>query len=142
MTTTTEQNKAVIRRFFDAWNSRQLAVFDELIAPDVVRHCEATPGVEVRNLDQVKDFLRQDLAVFPDSVQTPKLLVAEGDLVAAWTTYEGTQQGPMGAFPPSGRQVQFDFGAVFRIAGGRIAEWWVTWDNVTILRKLGHLPSG
>ena len=139
MNTTTEQNKALIRRFFDAWNSRQPDAFDDLITPNVVRHCEATPGVEVRNLDQVKEFLRQDTAVFPDSVQTIKLLVAEGNLVAAWTTYEGTQQGPMGPFPPSGRRAQFDFGAVL---GGKIAEWWVTWDNMSILRALGHLPSG
>jgi predicted ester cyclase len=102
MSITIEQNKAVIRRFIDAWNSRQPDLFDDLIAPDVVRHCEATPGVEACNLDQVKEFLRQDTAVFPDSVQTIKLLVAEGNLVAAWTTYEGTQQGPMGPFPPSG----------------------------------------
>jgi hypothetical protein len=75
---------------------------------------EATvPLVEPSNWD----FLRQDTAVFPDSVQTIKLLVAEGDLVAVWTTYEGTQQGPMGP---------------------KIAEWWVTWDNMTILRALGH----
>ena len=142
MSTTTEQNKAIIRRFFDAWNRRQPDEFDDVIAPDVVRHCEATPGVEARNLDQVKEFLRQDTAVFPDSVQTIKRLVAEGNLVAAWTTYEGTQQGPMGPFPPSGRRAQFDFGAVFRIEGGKIAELWVTWDNMTILRALGHLPNG
>jgi len=140
--TTTEQNKAIIRRFLDAWNSRQPEAFDDLIAPDVVRHCEATPGVEVRSLHQVKEFLRQDTAVFPDSVQTVRLLVAEGNLVAAWTTYEGTQQGPIGPLPPSGRKAQFDFGAVFRIDGGKIAEWWVTWDNMTILRQLGHLPGG
>ena len=109
MSATTEQNKAVIRRFFDAWNSRQPEAFDDLITPDVVRHCEATPGVEARSLDQVKEFLRQDTTVFPDSVQTIKLLIAEGNLVAAWTTYEGTQQGPMGPFPASGRKAQFDF---------------------------------
>jgi predicted ester cyclase len=141
MSTTTEQNKAVIRRFFDAWNRRHLDAFDDLIAPHVVRHCEATPGVEARSLDQVKEFLRQDNAVFPDSVQTIKLLVAEGDLVAAWTRYEGTQKGPMGPYSPSGRKARFDFGAVFRIEAGKIAEWWVTWDNMTILRALGHLPS-
>ena len=142
MTSTTEQNKATIRRFFDAWNSRQPDVFDGLMASDVVRHCQATPNVELRSLDQVKEFLRQDSETFPDSVQTIKLLIAEGNLVAVWSTYEGTQQGPMGQFPPSGRKVQFDFGAVFRIEGGKITEWWVTWDNMTILRTLGHLPSG
>jgi predicted ester cyclase len=138
-----EQNdRAEQGRFFDAWNSRRPDVFDAIIAADVLRHCEATPGVEARNLDQVKEFLRLDTAVFPDSVQTVKLLVAEGDLVAVWTRYEGTQQGAMGPFPPSGRRVRFDFGAVFRIEGRKIAEWWVTSDNMTILRALGHLPSG
>lgn len=141
MTTTTEQNKAIIQRFFDAWNSRQPDVFNGLMASDVVRHCEATPGMQIRSLDQVKEFLTQDSQIFPDSVQTIKLLIAEGDLVAAWSTYEGTQRGPMGPFPPSGRTVEFDFGAVFRVDGGKIAEWWVTWDNVKILRTLGHLPS-
>jgi SnoaL-like polyketide cyclase len=48
----------------------------------------------------------------------------------------------MGPFPASDRTAKFDFGAVFRFDGGKIAEWWVTWDNMTILRALGHLPNG
>jgi steroid delta-isomerase-like uncharacterized protein len=137
-----EQNKGTIRSFFDAWNSRAPEAFDDLLMPDVVRHCDATPDVEARSLEQIKRFLVEDTAVFPDSVQTIKLLVAEGNHVAAWVTYEGTQRGPMGPLPPSGRKVQFDFGAVFRMEGGKIAEWWVTWDNMKILRSLGHLPPG
>ena len=141
MRTTTEQNKAVVRRFWEAMNSRQLEVLDELIASDVVRHCQATPGVDVRSLDQLKDFLRQDKDVFPDSIQTITHLVAEENLVAVWATYDGTQKGPMGAFPASGIRARFDFGAVFRVENGKIAEWWVTWDNMAILRTLGHLPD-
>src|ERR1700712_2539028 len=102
MSTTTEQYKAVIRQFLNAWNSRQPEVFDDLIAPDVVRHCQATPGAQVRNLDRLKEFLRQDTTVFPDSIETITHLIAEGGLVAAWSTYEGTQKGPMGPLPPSG----------------------------------------
>src|SRR5580700_4571455 len=102
MSTTIEQNKAVVRRFFEAWNSRQPEAFETLVAPDVVRHCEATPGLDVYSLHQLKDFLRLDTEVFPDSVQTIKHLAAEGNLVAVWTTYEGTQQGSMGPLPPSG----------------------------------------
>jgi steroid delta-isomerase-like uncharacterized protein len=141
MTTVTE-NKAIISRFFDAWNNRQANVFNDIVAPDVIRHCEATPGLEARSLDQIKEFLRLDTEVFPDSVQTVKLMVAEDNLVAVWTTYEGTQRGPMGPFPPSGRKARFDFGAMFRIENAKIKEWWVTWDNMTVLRALGHLPAG
>jgi steroid delta-isomerase-like uncharacterized protein len=140
-TTTTEQNKGIIRRFFDAWNNRQPDEFDQLMAQDVVRHCEATPGMNARSLDEIKQFLRQDTAVFPDSIQAIRLLVAERNLVAAWATYEGTQRGAMGPLPPSDCRVQFEFGAMFRIEAQKIAEWWVTWDNMTILRQLGHLPN-
>jgi steroid delta-isomerase-like uncharacterized protein len=142
MSMTTEQNKAVIRRFLEAWNNHEADEFERMVAADVVRHCQATPAVEIRSLAQLKDFFRQDSAIFPDSVQTITHLVAETNFVAAWCTYEGTQQGPLGPFPPSGAKVNFDFGAVFRLESGKIAEWWATWDNMTVLRQLCHLPSG
>jgi steroid delta-isomerase-like uncharacterized protein len=141
MSTTTEQNKTTIRRFLDAWNNRQPEAFDELIAPDVVRHCQATPAVKISSLDQLKEFLKQDTAIFPDSRQTIVHILAEGDLVGLWATYEGTQRGPMHPLPASGARTQFDFGGVFRMAHGKIAEWWVTWDNVTVLQQLGHMPK-
>jgi steroid delta-isomerase-like uncharacterized protein len=142
MGTTTEQNKTVIRGFLEAWNNRQPEAFDEFIASDVVRHCQATPAVEVRSLDQLKEFLQQDSAIFPDSRQTIVHMVAEGNLVGVWGTYEGTQRGPIGPLPTSGARTHFNFGAVFRMADGKIAEWWITWDNLTILQQLGHMPSG
>jgi steroid delta-isomerase-like uncharacterized protein len=141
MPTNTDENKGLVRRFWNAMNTRRLDALDDLLAPDVVRHCQATPHLSVRNRDQVKEFLRQDSAMFPDSVQTITHLVADGDLVGVWSTYEGTQRGQMGPFPPSGKKAQFDFGAMFRVQNGKIAEWWVTWDNMTILAQLGHLES-
>jgi predicted ester cyclase len=103
MSTTTEQNKTVIRGFLEAWNNRQPEAFDEFIASDVVRHCQATPAVEVRSLDQLKEFLQQDSAIFPDSRQTIVHMVGEGNLVGVWGTYEGTQLGPIGPRPTSGK---------------------------------------
>lgn len=141
MHTTSEENKVLVRRFEDAMNARQLQVLDELIAPDFVRHCEATPELDIRSLEQFKDFLRQDAAVFPDNTQTFTHLLAEDDLAAVWATYEGTQMGQMGPFPPSGKKVRFDFGAILRVESGKLAELWITWDNMAILAQLGHLPA-
>ena len=141
MATSIDENKALVRRFGEAMNSRRFDLLDDVVAPDIVRHCQATPDVDVRSLDDFKAFLRQDLATVPDSVQTLKHLVAEGDMVAVWVTYEGTQQGPLGPFPATGRRLTLDFGAFLRIEGGRIAEMWVTWDNVAALAQLGHVLS-
>lgn len=141
MHTTAEQNKALARRFGEAMNGRQFDLLDEIVASDFVRHCQATPQADVRSLRGFKEYLRQDAMVFPDSIQTPKHLLADGDLVAVWASYEGTQRGQMGPFPPSGRKMQLEFGAILRVENGMIAEMWVTWDNMAALAQLGHMPA-
>jgi len=54
--------------------------------------------------------------------------------------YSGTQQGPMGPFPPTGKRVEGPFLSFLRIEDGKIAEMWVEWDNLSMLTQLGHLP--
>ncbi len=142
MSSREDANKLLARRFGEAINSRGFDLLDEIVSPDFVRHCQATPQVQVRSLEAFKAFLQEDASTFPDSVQTLRHAVAEGDLVAIWATYEGTQQGPMGPFPPSGRKMRVDFAAFLRIQSGKVAEMWVTWDNVAALVQLGHLPAG
>lgn len=135
------QIRDLIHRLEEAMNSRELDLLDDIIADDFVRHCEATPDFDVRSREDFKEFLRQNSSSFPDNVQTFVQVVVEGDRAGIWTTYEGTQTGPLGPFPPSGRSVRFDFGGIFRVQDGKLAELWVTWDNMTILGQLGHLPA-
>jgi len=134
------QNKAIVNRFGEASNARNFDAIRELLAPDFVRHCQATPNVNVQNREQFLEYLKADALVFPDSRQTLEHLVAEGDLVAFWLKYEGTQEGQMGPFPSSHRRMQLDVGGVFRIRDGKLAELWVTWDNLAALGQLGHFP--
>jgi hypothetical protein len=97
---TSAETKDLMRRFESAMNTRQLDLLDEIISPDVVRHCEATPGIEVTDLDQLKDFLRADASVFPDNKQTFNHVLVDEDMVGIWATYEGTQMGKMGPSRP------------------------------------------
>jgi predicted ester cyclase len=140
MTSTTEMH-ALVQRLERAMNERRLDDLDAIVADDFVRHCEATPGVEVRSREQFKQFLRDYTAVFPDNVQTFTQVVAEGDHIGVFATYEGTHQGPFGGFEPTGKRAKFTFSGVFRVAGGKLAEFWITWDNMTILGQLGLLPE-
>lgn len=135
------QIRDLFRRFEDAMNSRELDRLDDIVADDFVRHCEATPDFDVRSREDFKEFLRQNTESFPDNVQTFVQVVVEGDRAGIWTTYEGTQTGPLGPFPPSGRKARFDFGGIARVQDGKLAELWVTWDNVAVLGQLGHLPA-
>lgn len=136
---TMEFNKEVVRRFVTAMNERRFEDLDELVSPTVVRHSPSTPGLEIRNLDQFKDFLRGDIAGVPDSRQEIRMMAAEGDLVAVWANYSGTQEGPMGPYPPTGRRVDADFAGFLRLEDGLIVEINAVWDNLSMLVQLGHL---
>ena len=102
--------------------------------------CQATPGVEIHNLQEFEEFLRTDRANCPDSVITIQQMVAESDRVAVLATYEATQAGPFGPYPATGKRFCVDFAGIFRIANNTIAEIWVTWDNLAALTQLGHFP--
>lgn len=132
-------NEIVFADFLDAVNSRDLDHLDSLVTEDFVRHSQATPGVTIDSREDFIRFLEADFSTVPDSRIECPMTAAEGDLLATWCTYSGTQEGAWGPFPPSGRRIDLDFAGFLRFEGGRIAEIWVTWDNVAALTQLGHL---
>jgi predicted ester cyclase len=136
-----ENVRNLFHQLADAMNSRKLEELDDILTDDFTRHCEATPGVVIHSREDFKEFLHAYTLSFPDNVQTFEQIVVEGDKAGFWATYEGTQEGDLGPFSANGRKTKFTFGGVARIREGRIAEWWVTWDNMTILAQLGHLPA-
>jgi steroid delta-isomerase-like uncharacterized protein len=137
----TAELKSLIQRMEVAMNERKLDDLDEILAEDFVRHCEATPHLDIRSREQFKDFLRDFDAAFPDNVQTFTRVAAEGDQIGILATYEGTHQGQLWDIPATGKPVKFTFAGMFRVADGRLAEFWITWDNVTILSQLGLMPA-
>jgi len=133
------ENIRIVKSMADAINERNLTALDHLVAQDVVRHSAATADVTVTNLEEFREFLKTDFAAVPDSVQTIDLIFADDEFVAMKATYSGTQKGPMGPFPPSGKKLVLPYIGILRIADGKVAEIWVEWDNLYALAQLGHL---
>jgi steroid delta-isomerase-like uncharacterized protein len=138
---TPEQNKAIVRAFIEAINQQDWPRFDELVAVDFVRHSSSFGQSEVRSRDRLRDYLAGEFRTFPDAYETINFLVAEGNKVAAHSRFRGTQQGPMGSFPSSGKILSADLISIYRVADGRIAEAWVEWDCLNGLVQLGHLSA-
>ena len=134
-----EANKSLIRAFVAAINAHQWAQLATLVTADFVRHSAAGGEPGVRSLADLERFLRGELLTFPDARETIEDLIAEGDRVAARHHFRGTQLGPLGAYPASGRVLAADYLAFYRISGGRIAEAWAEWDTLSGLVQLGHV---
>jgi predicted ester cyclase len=133
-------NKVIAEKFVTTINQKNLDGLDEIMSVDLVRHCQATHEIQVRSLEDFKVFLEETFSSFPDARQEINMMVAEGDKVAMHATLIGTQEGPIGLFPASKREISSDFMGILRIEEGKIAEIWVEWDNLAILSQLGHFP--
>jgi steroid delta-isomerase-like uncharacterized protein len=135
---TLEANKELFRQYVEAYNSKDLDRLDELMAPDFARHSDA--ATEVNSLEEFKADLRQAAEAFPDAHMEFQLLVAEGDKVAAYGTWTGTQEAAWGTFPGTGKRAELKFFYLFRVEDSKLAEMWTEWDNVGFLTQLGHFP--
>ena len=80
------------------------------------------------------------LAAFPDLHHTFDRFIARDDQVVERYTATGTQRGPLGDIPSSGRRATWTGINIFRIACGRIAEVWSEVDAVSRARQLTGAP--
>lgn len=138
--TLAQQNKEMVSKAFEVVGSGDFDNMGNYIAENYVRHSQATPDLKVSSLEEFKEFIRTDRMAVPDQRLEIHHLVAQGNMVAFYATYHGTQTGQMGPFPPSGKTVALDFSGVHRVEDGKIAETWITWDNIAFLSQLGYFP--
>ena len=135
-----EAIKRLVESFNDSVNAADWAALQDIVTDDFQRHSAATPGPPVTSRDGFVALQEGFLKSLPDQHTSIRKMAAEGKMVAVLGTYTGTQTGPLGNFPATGKAVNIPFLAMFRIDGGKIAELWVEFDNVAILSQLGLFP--
>ena len=135
-----EFNKTLVRRFAVATRELDYPVLDSIVAPDVVRHSQSTPGLEITSLAELKAYLERDNAAIDGARVDFDILIAEGDNVAFYGEFTGTQVGPIGSIAATGKPLSLDVSGMFIIQDKLIVEFWILWDNGALLTQLGHTP--
>jgi predicted ester cyclase len=131
----TEENKALVRRFYDeVSNGRNLAVLDEILSPNF-EGFKVEGEDHPQNREEFKDMMAMVLNAFPDHHQIIHDWIAENDKVVTRWTIEGTQQGEYMGIAPTGKQVKGIEIDIFRVVDGKIVELWAEVD-------MPHDPSG
>ena len=135
-----EENKAIVRRWVEAWNQQDVAIVDELIPPEYVRHGNDAP--EIHGQEAERQLLQMYLRAFPDLHFTVEDLIAEGDRVVVRYTVRGTQRGDLPGVPASNRAGEIAVMEEYRLANGKIVEQWVVADMLGLMQQLGAIPTG
>jgi steroid delta-isomerase-like uncharacterized protein len=132
-----EENKNIVRRYQEIYNSNDLNSLGEVLAEDV-RTPKIMPGL-APGLEGSRQVHAKTLIGMPDWHTEIDDLIAEGDKVVARITMTGTHTGDFWGIPATGKSVEFTGIYIVRIAGGKIVEHWGEEDGVSLLTQLGVL---
>ena len=135
-----EANKALVQRLYDVFhNTMDLSIADEIYTSDCAYHgghMKRDPG----KAGSVKAMSRMHDA-FPDLETTVDEMVAEGDKVVVRLHRSGTHKGEYLGFPATGKRIEQTALVMFRIENGKIAEYWLHYDELGLLLQIGAISQ-
>jgi steroid delta-isomerase-like uncharacterized protein len=132
------QNKAVARSFFeDVLDTGKLEDYSKSHAADFVAHAEG----RLASLEEDMAAAREQRKAMPDMRVKVNHIVAEGDLVSVYWTASGTNTAAGWGVPATGKSVRVNGMTLFRFERGLIQEEWSVFDQYSIMKQLGLVPT-
>ena len=135
-----EENKALVRRFYEEIDKGNIEILDELVAEDYADHNPPPlPG-----LAPGREGLKQAFKIFWDATPGYHHIedqIAEGDKVVTRLTSYGKHEGDLPGAPRTGNDMKVTSITIHRIADGRLVEKWSEKDVFSLFQQIGVISS-
>ena len=122
MTSEEEKNKALARRFLEAFVNRELDTIEELLAPTFTDR-SLLPG-QGSSREEYKRSVTEFHAALSFADVTFEYQIAEGDMVVTKFSARCFHQGEFLGVPPSGEEGTYSSIRIDRIVGGKVTDEW------------------
>ena len=128
-------NKQVMHKFIDLFESGNWDAFDQVIANDCVLHY---PGdTDVIGLDAMKAGWQVFFGSMQDMSVIPIAEISEGDILMEFYTFTANYTGEYLDQQVSGIPIKYNQVEMVRIENEKIVEWWVEMDRLWMAEQLG-----
>jgi predicted ester cyclase len=87
--------------------------------------------------EALKEHVTMFEAAFPRYVILAEDLIAEGDKVAVRARFQGTHKGEFIGIPATGKHVELPGQIIYHIVQGKIAQHWMSIDQMSLMKQLG-----
>jgi steroid delta-isomerase-like uncharacterized protein len=132
-----EENKELVRRFYQRLNAEDLAVVDEVVSDAFIEH-ELVPG-----LGPTKAGLRQLFEMFHAGFDEASIevddIISEGDKVFVLARMTGKHGGEFMGIPASGNHIDVNLCDFYRVREGSLVEHWGVMDAAQMQHQLSSL---
>ncbi len=138
--TSTEQNKQLVRRFYEEVDKGNIDILDELVAEDYIDyHPPPFPSMLTG-----RARLKEEFKIFQKA--TPGFhriedQIAEGDKVVTRLMSIGKHEGDLPGAPATHNEMKMTSITIHRIAGGKLVEKWSEKDMISLLQQIGVMPA-
>jgi steroid delta-isomerase-like uncharacterized protein len=133
-----KSNKEVVALFCETvFNRHDLSNLDALMRDDYIQHNADVPTGK----EGFKQFFQATFKAIPDFRCTIKKIIAEGDLVAVYSSTSGTHAGPWIGPVATGHKLSYDVVDIFRVQDGKIAEHWDVADTFKLFQQVGAIEQ-
>jgi steroid delta-isomerase-like uncharacterized protein len=134
-----EQNKQVVRQYFELLNLQDTEKMGQLVSS--TNYSFHFPGMRPMDWKGDKEFITTINNGFPDLRNNIEDIVAEGDKVAVRFNVAATHKGEFQGIPATGKKLSFSGMAVFTILDGKVTEEWATADMMGLMQQIGAIPA-
>jgi predicted ester cyclase len=104
-------------------NGGNIDAIDNYITEDMIEHQPLPPGTP-KGAAGVKAYFKMIREAYPDLHGTPTMILADGDKVLIYATWEGTNKGKFMGKPASNKKVSWGVGDIIRLVNGKAVEHW------------------
>jgi C-1 hydroxylase len=133
--TQVEINKAIIQRYFEAYNSKNEAIFDDIIAPDYIDHGQsAYTGSPGRGVAGAKNDLKNSLDKLDNLNYVVEAMIASAaypDLVGAYWKGSLTPKSTSDT-QQTNKIINYRGVSIYRIQDGKMVETWHVVDGLPV----------
>lgn len=135
-TLTDKEAKIILDKYMGTLNLADLELVDEIIAPEFELHSPFFPE-PLKGIENYKAFVLNTSETFSDFKATIEEVVVKGDMVWGRFSMEGTNTGPVGPFPPTGKKFHITGLAISQVVDGKIVRDETFWNVLDFYQQLG-----
>jgi len=134
-----EENKALVRRFYEEIDKGNIDAMEDLVSEDYLDHNPPLlPG-----LASGREGLKQAFKIFLNATPGHHHIedqIAESDKVVTRLTAYGKHEGDLPGAPRTGNTLKMTSITIHRIANGKLVEKWSGKDALGFLVQIGVMP--
>ena len=137
--TSADENKALVRRFYEEIDKGNIGILDELVAEDYLDHNPPPFPTSATG----RERLKQDFKLFAQATPGYHQIedqIAEGDKVVTRLTSYGKHEGDLPGAPRTGNDMKMTSITIHRIANGKLVEKWSEKDMLSLFQSIGVMP--